>query len=101
MRWCCDSCGTVAPDVVGPILLGCEGWGTFEIDDVYEGREWKAWVLLCGHRPFVGRGRDGGCAGKMRAYVDAGGRGGGGPKIKTVEGGRVSEAEFVATVLAA
>jgi len=90
MRWRCDSCGAIAPDVVGPILLGCEGWRGFEIDSVYEGREWKAWVLLCA-----------GCAPQMSRYVEAGGRGGGGPRIATVEGGRLSEAEFAETVLAA
>lgn len=89
----CDSCGRSAPDVVGPILIGCEGWGTYAIDGVYEGVKWEASVLLCGVRPLGGR--KGGCMAVMEAFLAGkGGR----PRIVTTEGGWMTEDEFAASL---
>lgn len=92
----CDACGKAPPDVVGPILIGLEGWKTFEIDGVFRDRAWKADVLLCGVRPL--RGRVGGCSARMEAFVAAGGRAGEGPQpphMQTTEGGWANESEFI------
>jgi hypothetical protein len=89
----CDCCGRAAPDVVGPILLGFNRWGTFAIDGVHEGRRWETNVLLCGNQYS-----DHGCARDMEAFVA--GRGPR-PKLVTTEGGRVTEAEFAAQHAAA
>ena len=82
--------------MAGPILLGSEHWGTFEIDNVHKGILWKTWVLLCGWRSKS----ECGCADKMRCYIERGGRGGGGPMMETTEGGRISKIEFIKRVFA-
>jgi hypothetical protein len=97
MRLRCDSCGTLAPDVVAPILFGFHGWREFAIDGEADGRRWEATVLLCdgGHglRPTGS-----GCASRMTAFVESGGRDGAGPKPPTIEtshGGRRTEPTYV------
>lgn len=92
----CDSCGMRAPDVVGPILIGLEGWKTYEIDGIWKGKPWRANVLLCGVRPISGH--VGGCSARMEAFVASGGIAGKGPQpcsIVTTEGGFYTEAEFI------
>lgn len=83
----CDCCGHSAGDVVGPILLGIQKWGEFEIDGEYDGRRWRAKVLLCPDH-----------AERMAAFVASGGAAGQGPKpprIVSSEGGFYAEPEYV------
>lgn len=89
----CDSCGQFAPDVVGPILIGIEGWRTFEIDGVYQGRAWKTNVLLCGSRSLSRSYPR--CADRMAAFVNGVGPR---PGIRTTEGGWLTEDEFAASL---
>lgn len=73
----CDSCGCAAPDVVGPILVGMKGWGSFEVAFNWHGRRGLGQVLLCPP-----------CTRRLNA--------GDHPQLQTLGGGRTTEPEWCA-----
>lgn len=98
----CDACGNRAPDAVAPILFGMHGWREFGLDGEIDGRPWEGTVLLCddtgGGLGWRATGK--GCASRMAAFIDSGGRAGqAGPKppnIQTFRGGRDTEPKWLA-----